>query len=51
MAKSKKVAEQEEVVSAPQEESNGELITADQVKAEFEKETPVGHSSRDFGKK
>lgn len=51
MAKSKQVVEQEEAVSTPQEESNGELITADQVKAELEKENPVGHPSRDFGKK
>ena len=50
MAKSKQVAAQEEA-SNPQEESQGTLVTADQVKAELEKETPVGHSSRDFGKK
>lgn len=51
MAKSKQVTEQEEVKSKDTQEVVGDLTTADQVKEQLEKEKPVGHPSRDFGKK
>lgn len=51
MAKSKQVTEQEEVKSQDTQEVVGDITTADQVKEQLEKEKPVGHPSRDFGKK